>query len=406
MRTEPNDSAGPISAPGGGQGSPRATGRGQGGVLRVSLDVSAVPTRPAGAGRYTLELALNLAVRPDIELVLVSRSGDAARWRSLIPSVIVRDVVPAPRPLRLAWEQARMPSMLDSLGVDVHHGPHYTMPEAARVPEVVTIHDLTYFDHPEWHERSKVVLFRRAIRVAAAKADALICVSETTAGRLRALFDPKSAVYVIPHGVDHARFNCEEPEPGADSRVLAGLGVHAPYVVFVGTLEPRKNIPSLVSAFDRMSKAHPGLRLVLAGGSGWGAEAVARAVADARHPERVQTLGYVPDSGVPALLRGAAAVAYPSLEEGFGLPALEALACGAPLVTTTGSAMEEIAEGAALLVAPGDTDALAGALDMAVRTDQALEGRRERGLAIAAAHTWRASAEGHLRAYRAAFGSP
>jgi glycosyltransferase involved in cell wall biosynthesis len=105
---------------------------------------------------------------------------------------------------------------------------------------------------------------------------------------------------------------------------------------------------------------------------------------------------------VAALLRQAAAVAYPSLEEGFGLPALEALACGTPLVTTTGSAMQEVVEGAAVLVAPGDVDGLAGALDLLVRRDDGLPARRTRGLAVAARHTWSASAVGHLGAYRAA----
>ena len=370
--------------------------------MRLSLDVSAVPANPAGAGRYTLELAVQLAERTDVDLVLVSRSDDAARWRLLAPTAVVRDMVPGHRPLRLAWEQTRLPSLLDSLDVDVHHGPHYTMPEVSRVPQVVTIHDLTYFEHPEWHERSKAVFFRRAIRVAAAKAQALVCVSRTTAERLGARVVPRGEVFVVPHGVDHERFRPEEPESGADAAVLAGFGLRQPYVIFVGTLEPRKDVPSLVAAFDRMSLAYPDLELVLAGAPGWGAAEVDEAVASCRRPEAVRRLGYVSDDAVPALLRQSAAVAYPSLEEGFGMPALEALACGAPLVTTSGSAMQEVAEGAALLVAPGDSDALAGALDMVVRGDHALAGRRQHGLDIAAAHTWQASAEGHMAAYRAA----
>src|SRR5207245_799906 len=143
----------------------------------------AAPAAPAGAGRSTLGLASALADRSDVELTLVSRSDDAERWRELAPDAAVEAVAPAPRPVRLAWEQTRLPLRLRRLPVDVHHGPHYTMPEASSLPRVVTIHDLTFFDHPEWHRRTRVPFFRRAIRVAARHAEALVCVSASPAQR-------------------------------------------------------------------------------------------------------------------------------------------------------------------------------------------------------------------------------
>jgi glycosyltransferase involved in cell wall biosynthesis len=368
--------------------------------VNVSLDVSAVPPSPAGAGRYTIDLVAALARRDDVRLTLVARRDDAARWEALGGHVAVVAKAPVRRPARLAWEQVRLPRVLAGLAPDVHHGPHYTMPERARVPRVVTVHDLTFFDHPEWHERAKVPFFRRAIRVAAKHADALVCVSRATAARLHERCAPVAPLHVVPHGVDHARFHPAEAGADGDDAVLAALGVRVPYVACVGTIEPRKDVPSLVRAFDRIAGMHRDVQLVLAGGDGWGTEAVDAAVGGARHRERIVRTGYVPDDAVPLLLRRAAAVAYPALEEGFGLPALEALACGAPLVTTSGSAMEEVAEGAALLVPPGDADALAGALDMLVRGDEALGTRRQRGLAVAARHTWEASAAGHVEAYR------
>ena len=375
--------------------------------IRVAIDVSAVPARPAGAGQYTLALVTALARRDDVGLTLFARRDDRTRWEEIAPHARVSARAPVARPLRLVWEQTALPVLLRRHPVDVYHGPHYTMPELARVPRVVTVHDLTFFDNPEWHERSKVPFFRRAITVAAARAAAVICVSEQTAERLRERVPPRAEVFVIPHGVDHDRFRPDPPGgEAADDAVLAQLGVRAPFIAFVGTIEPRKSVDHLVRAFDRVAAAHTDLRLVLAGGAGWGVEAVDRAIASARHGDRVVRTGYVPDDAVPALLRRAAAVAYPAAQEGFGLPALEALACEAPLVTTKGSVMEEMVGDAALLVGPGDTEALAGALDMLVRGDARLDDRRELGREIAARHTWEACAAGHVEVYRKAAGDP
>ncbi|MGH9153087.1 MAG: glycosyltransferase family 4 protein, partial [Acidimicrobiales bacterium] len=372
-----------------------------GGPLPVALDVSAVPPNPSGAGRYTIDLAAALARRDDVAVTFVARRDDRDRWEALSPGATVVAAAPRSRPARVAWEQARLPRLLRRLPVRVHHSPHYTMPESASLPRVVTVHDLTFFDHPEWHERTKVALFRRAIRVAARHAEAVVCVSRATAERLAALCPASCPVRVIPHGVDHERFRPVAPPGADDDAALAALGVRPPYIAFVGTVEPRKDVATLVKAFDRMAPGHPELSLVLAGVSGWGSKPVEAAIAAAGAAGRIVRTGYVADDVVPSLLRRAAAVAYPSLEEGFGLPALEALACGAPLVTTTGSAMEEMAAGAAMLVGPGDVDGLAGVLDMLVRGDAGVEARRQRGFAVAARHTWEASGRAHAELYRA-----
>ncbi len=293
--------------------------------------------------------------------------------------------------------------MLRRLSVQVHHGPHYTMPARPPVPCAVTIHDCTFFDHPEWHLRTKAAFFRRAIRHAARHAGVLICVSEVTAEALAASCDVRAPVVVAPHGVDHERFSPQEPSDGADRALLGSLGVPVDrqLVVFVGTLEPRKGIVPLVAAFDRLAARRPDAVLVLAGQPGWGMADTERALAQARHGDRIVRTGYVPDAAIPALLRRAAVATYPALEEGFGLPALEALACGAPLVTTEGSAMAEFAEGAALLVPPGDAPALADALDSALDHGRGTE-RQELGIRVAAARTWEASAGLHVRAYEVA----
>lgn len=364
--------------------------------MRIALDVSAVPDQPVGAGVYTIALARGLDARDDIDLHLVARKNDRARWAQITPAATVHADAPARRPVRLVWEQSGAPALARRIGADVWHGPHYTLPLRLDTRRVVTVHDLTFFDHPEWHERSKVVFFRRMIRAAVARADVVICVSAYTASRLRAHCAPRGDVVVVPHGVDHARF---APGDGADARVLAAHGISEPYVAFSGTIEPRKDVPTLVRAFARVAPAHPDLRLVLAGRDGWGADAARDAIAASGIATRVVRPGYLDNAAVAALFRHAAIVAYPSLEEGFGLPALEAMACATPLVTTSGSAVEEVVDEAALLVPPGDVEALGHALERVLDDPALAEKLRAAGPARAATFTWERSVAGHVDAY-------
>lgn len=373
-------------------------------ALSIALDVSAVPARPVGAGRYVVELATALAGLDGCDLELVCRRDDAERWRRRTPAAEVLAEAPAARPARVAWGELGLGRAIGHLARPpaVLHGPHYSLPRWAPCATVVTVHDCTFVDHPEWHERSKVAYFTRALR-RAARADVVVCVSRLTADRFEELFSPPGPVLVVPHGVDHARFHpATEDEAPVDAAVVERLGLQAPYVLHVGTIEPRKDLGRLVAAFDALAGERPELHLVLAGPDGWGTDALEAALARARHADRVCRLGYVADDDLPALVRRAAVVAYPSLEEGFGLPALEALACGSPLVTTVGSVMAELAGDAAVLAPPGDPGALASCLVEALTGGEEAARRRERGLEIAAGHRWERSAAAHLSAYRLA----
>ncbi len=373
------------------------------GMLGLVLDVSAVPPSPAGAGRYIVELAGLLSRRDEVSLTLVTRWDDTERWRSLRPDLRLIATVPASRPARLAYERVWLGRRLrrePQETLEVYHGPHYTLPAGLSSGRVVTVHDLTFLEHPEWHETAKVRFFQSAIRRSAREADVVVCVSGTTAARLADLVEVAGEVVVAEHGVDHDRFR-----PGPVDRALLpeGLVAEDELVVHVGTLEPRKGVVDLVRAFEGVAARRPLARLLLAGLPGWGADEIEVAVASSPAAGRIHRLGWVPDEAVVALMRAARVVVYPSYEEGFGLPALEAMAVGAPLITSEGTAMAEFAGEAAWLAPPGDPQSLARALDAVLDAPpEQLARRVEEGIARAARFTWERTAAIHLEAYELA----
>ncbi len=368
-------------------------------AVRVALDVSAVPEKVAGAGRYVVEIARRLAPG-GVDATLVSRRDDAERWRSWCPGATVAPLVPTSRARRIAAEAWSLGTSGVARSVDVWHGPHYTMPRRGSTPAVVTIHDLTYFTNPEWHERAKVAFFTRAIRYAADHARVLICVSATTARDLARLVPSHAPVVVAPHGVDLARFS-PDAAGDADALAAAGLEAGAEYLFFVGTFEPRKGLDVLLDAFAILAREHPRLELWLAGQAGWKLDDLERALVGHPAASRVRRLGYLPDDAVPALMRGARAVVYPSRGEGFGLPVLEALACAVPVVTSADTVMAEVAGGEAALARAGDAPDLATVIEGVLREPGDAHARARRR-ARAELFTWDASFARHVEAYERA----
>ncbi len=371
--------------------------------MKVALDVSAVPREIAGAGRYIAELAARLPSR-DVDTTLVTRAGDSARWRERSPSASIANVVPNARATRLAFEAWALGTSRTARSVDVWHSPHYTMPRRRSAPTVVTIHDLTFFTNPEWHERSKVAFFRRAIDYAASNASALVCVSDFSARLLEEILPSHAPVVVAPLGVNLERF---QPVGADDASVLEAnaLPSGASFVLFVGTLEPRKGLDVLLQAFDVAARRHDGIELWLAGQSGWRVSPFEARLGEHRLRQRIRRLGYVDDALLPVLYRRARAVAYPSRGEGFGLPVLEAMACGAPVVTSEATVMADVAGDGARLVPAGDSEALASALLEILALDEgermSWSGRARRR---ATRFTWDACLDQHLVAYELAKG--
>lgn len=364
------------------------------------MDATAIPSNRGGVGRY-LEYLLPALDAVGARMTVVVKSPDAEWVRLGAPhaEVVVSEAAGRSRARRLAWEQWGLPRLARRHRADVVFSPHYTMPVLSPVPVVVTLHDATFFSHPELHGRLKRAFFRLWTRYSLRRAAATIVPSAATRDEevAHAHARPES-VTVAYHGVDTARFHPPTAEQVADARRL--LGGASEWIAFLGTLEPRKNVANLVRAFDLLAAHRPGLALALAGGRGWDTE-LDGVIAAASARARIHSLGFVDDGVLPGLLGGAVAVAYPSLGEGFGLPVLEAMACGAPVVTTRLLALPEVGGEAALYSEP-DAGSLAAALATLV-DDPAERARRSAlGVTQAARFSWADSARTHLAVFTAA----
>jgi glycosyltransferase involved in cell wall biosynthesis len=317
--------------------------------MRVALDVSPLRQTRAGTARY-LNGLLGAGL-PGVELHPVAFGGSARL------TAAVRDTV---------WYLGVLPYV--ARGADVLHCPTYRAPLRCRTPVVVTVHDLAVFRFPEafrpWTRTYSRSLVPRVVRAAAR----VIAVSEFTKREVVELLGvPADRVAVVPNAVDPV-FSPDGPAAAGD------------YVLAVGTLEPRKNLARLAEAAERV-----GVELRVVGARGWGRVEL---------PGSVRWLGELPDEELAALYRGARCLAYPSLYEGFGIPVLEAMACGCAVVTSAGGACEEVAGGAAVLVDPLDVASIAEGIE------RAHDGAA--GIQRAAQFSWQRSAAATASVYRTA----
>ena len=333
---------------------------------------------PGGTAVATLEVARRLAGRDDVTLI-----GVAGRHRHPPDAAFTPPVEPRRLPLARpwlyeSWNRLEWPRVERATGaVDVCHSTT-AIPAATSSPHVVTVHDVAFLDTPERFTRRGARVMRRGLH-RCRSADLVLCPSRTTADRLAEEGFDEGRLRLVPWGVTAVPVTDDDRR-----RVVARLRLPETFVLFVGTVEPRKNLPALARAVARLD-----LPLVVAGADGWGEVDVTEG--------DVRFVGFVPADDLPALYAIASVFAYPSLAEGFGLPVLEAMAYGTPVVTSSGTSTAEVAGGAAVLADPGDVDAIADGLRVALERADEL---RPLGLRRAGELSWSATVDATVAAYR------
>lgn len=325
--------------------------------LRLAFDATPCLGNLTGVGAFANEVLHRAAAREDLAVsaFAISWRGRAQLAAACPPGVQVVRRPMAARPLRLAWSRTDQPPLEWWTGpIDVVHGPNFVVPPTRHAARLVTVHDLTPVRFPELCTRDTLAyptLVARAIRAGAW----VHTPSQFVADEVLAHFDiDPGRVVAIPNGVAPALpatatglTTTQAPRDLTVGRVLTSPD---PYVLALGTIEPRKDLPALVEAFGHLADERPDLRLVVAGPDGWGLDAFTAALARSHHRDRITRVGWVGAEDRAALLHGAAALAYPSRYEGFGLPPLEAMAAGVPVVATDAGALPEVLGDDAVLV--------------------------------------------------------
>jgi glycosyltransferase involved in cell wall biosynthesis len=368
--------------------------------MLIGIDATALPPDPVGAGVYIIQLIRSLAVLETGHKFVIFAQESGRELIHIPPKqnldwVVAPDKSPA---RRLLWEQTILPQLVRRSGVDLLHSLHYTRPLILPCASVVTFHDMTFFLFPHLHTRSKRLFFPLAIRMSARLADALIAISESTRrDAIRLLGLSAQKIFTVPLGIS------EEFQPISDQALLQArrLAYNLPdeFILYVGLVEPRKNLPLLLKAYSRLINKENTPALVIVGRFGWMYDDVLRQIDELNLKGKVYFTGYVPAQDLPIVYNLARVFVYPSLYEGFGFPPLEAMACGTPVITSAVSAMLDHVGDAGVLVPPNNEDALVQAMHTVLSNPTLRQGLAEKGLAQVAQFTWQRTALETLKVY-------
>jgi glycosyltransferase involved in cell wall biosynthesis len=372
--------------------------------MRIAIDLTALLPQATGVDNYLIQLVLHLSrIDQDNQYKIFVNYEDRNVFMGVLPTNFT--VVPLclrPRPVRLLFQQCALPIEATRWSADVVHSPSFVMPlYRSSSRHVVTIHDMTFFSLPDHHSSlRRSFLYKTAVLQSLRRADLVIVPSRATLEQIARVLPkfPLDRARVIPLGIgdEFHVYPLHEVR-----QAVRRLQLPSSYVLYVGTIEPRKNLPRLVESYrclvarDQISE-----HLVLVGRLGWNYKDL---LAQLDVPElrgRVHLMGYVSRSDLPWFYAGAKLFIYPSLEEGFGLPPLEAMACGVPTISSCSSSLGENLQGAAELVPPDDVGALTVAMSRLLHDESVQAKYREQGLARAVRFRWEKTAQNTLDCYR------
>lgn len=369
--------------------------------MRVGIDATALPAQPGGAGIYTIQLIRALkSLNESIDLVVFAHDFGADLINTTETDSFQFVRIPRKSPARrLIWEQTVFSRQVRNSGIDLLHSLHYTRPRSLSCASVVTYHDMTFFLYPQYHTLFKRYFFSRAIRYSARKADAIIAVSNNTRrDAIRLLGLPENKITAIPLGVS-SEYRVISDEEHLE-KIRNKYKLPQEFILYVGVVEPRKNVTLLLCAFSKLLREDLDQKLVIAGQLGWMYENVFEQAEKLGIEDQVIFPGYIPSGDLPGLYNLASIFVYPSIYEGFGLPPLEAMACGIPTITTRISSMPENVGEAALLVPPQDEEALAGAIRSLINDPQRQQQLSKMGVQRASTFTWEDTARATAGIYQ------
>lgn len=359
--------------------------------MRIGVDLSAIQSTKSGVDWYTHHIIKEMIrlVGPEERLYLFSNreTGFEEEAAANDKVTLVRSRVRYQEP----WRQLFLPLLLKRHRIDVCFFTNFVISVLSGCPMVLTIHDFSFKLFPRTHSLRNVIWARSLVPVSVRRCRRIIAVSNHTKLDLLRLMNVNQDKVAVVYEGAAAQF-VPEPEPG-DADVLAGYDIRQPYVLYVGTLEPRKNLITLVKSFNEVAEKVEDVQLVLAGRRGWMAQSIFDEIKERELLPRVRITGYVPDGHLAALYRQAAAFVYPSLYEGFGLPPLEAMASGTPVIVSQSSSLPEVIGDAGLYINPLDAGELAAAIEKVISDGDLSASLVAKGLEQAGRFSWRRAAE-------------